>query len=85
MVTREDMKIYSSSPSISFPVMMEGQIYENTLRYFQVDETWLKQQLAHKGIINYENIFYISLNRNLDLSISFNDEKSERLPPCIIR
>ncbi|MFD2215250.1 DUF421 domain-containing protein [Metabacillus endolithicus] len=80
-VTKEDMKLTSSSPSISFPVMMEGKIYDNTLRYFQVDETWLKQQLAHKGIITYENIFYISLNRNLDLSISFNDEKNEKLPP----
>lgn len=42
-VTLEDMKIVKTTSAISFPVIMEGKIYSDILRDFNLNEAWLEQ------------------------------------------
>ena len=44
-VTREDMNIVNTTSSIFFPVIIEGTIYLEALRSFNLSEAWLIQQL----------------------------------------
>lgn len=79
-VTLEDMKITKTTSSISFPVIIEGTIYSNILGDFGLNEAWLKQQLSYQGITDINNVFFASLNRNLEVHISLKDEDNIIVP-----
>jgi len=80
-VTLEDMNIVKTTSTISFPVIVEGTIYSNVLKDFNLNEAWIKQQLSHQGIIDIKNVFFASINKNLDLHISLKDESDITVPP----
>ncbi|MCM3733705.1 DUF421 domain-containing protein [Fictibacillus nanhaiensis] len=79
-VTLEDMNIIQTTSKISFPVIVEGTIYSNVLRDFSLDEAWLEQQLFIKGVIDIKNVFFASINRNLELHVSLIDENNITIP-----
>jgi uncharacterized membrane protein YcaP (DUF421 family) len=79
-VTLEDMKIVKTTSKISFPVIVEGTIYSNVLRDFSLDEAWLEQQLFIQGVIDIKNVFFASINRNLELHVSLIDENNITIP-----
>lgn len=79
-VTLEDMNIVQTTSKISFPVIVEGTIYSNVLRDFSLDEAWLEQQLFIKGVIDIKNVFFASINRNLELHVSLIDENNITIP-----
>ncbi|MER2000826.1 MAG: DUF421 domain-containing protein [Lysinibacillus sp.] len=80
-VTREDMSIVNTSALISFPVIIEGTIYTDVLTNFNVNEAWLKQQLSDQGVMDMNNIFFASINRNLELHVSLKFENNVTIPP----
>lgn len=80
-VTREDMNIVNTPSSISFPVIIEGNIYSEVLRSFNVTEAWLIQQLSEQGIIDKNSVFFASINHNLELHISLRNENHPTIPP----
>jgi uncharacterized membrane protein YcaP (DUF421 family) len=82
-VTTEDLNITKKAPSISFPLIVEGTIYTDVLARFNLNEAWLKQQLANQGIKDIERVFFASINRNLELHISLKNESSITIPPII--
>ncbi|APH06868.1 DUF421 domain-containing protein [Bacillus weihaiensis] len=80
-VTNESMQMNTES-SISFPVIMEGEVYTDVLRYFQVDEVWLFQELIKQQIRDKNEIFFATLNARLELSVTLKDEQnSVNAPP----
>lgn len=80
-VTREDMNIVNTTSSIAFPVIIEGTIYPSVLKHFNLSEVWLIQQLSEQGVNDINNIFFASINRNLELHISLKDENNINIPP----
>jgi uncharacterized membrane protein YcaP (DUF421 family) len=80
-VTLEDMKIDKTTPTISFPVIIEGTIYSNVLREFSLNEAWLQQQLSYQGVNDRKNVFFASINRNHELHISLKNERNLTIPP----
>jgi len=80
-VTLEDMNIIKTTSTISFPVILEGTIYTNILKDFNLDEAWIKQQLSLQGIIDIKNVFFASINKDLELHISLKDESDITVPP----
>ncbi len=80
-VTLEDLELNAKSPSISFPVIIEGKVYKNVLQEFNVDEHWLKQQLAIQGYHNIKRIFFASVTRDLELHVSLLNERNIIIPP----
>ncbi|WP_404406361.1 DUF421 domain-containing protein [Jeotgalibacillus malaysiensis] len=80
-VTLEDMKMAKTTSAISFPVIIEGTIYSNVLKDFNLNEAWLQQQLSNKGIVDIRDVFFASMNREHELHVSLNDEKNITIPP----
>jgi uncharacterized membrane protein YcaP (DUF421 family) len=78
--TAGDLGILQPSSGISVPVIMEGTVYQNVLHQYNVNDNWLKQQLQSKGIHDISEIFFASINKNLDLHISMKEEKPHNIP-----
>ncbi|RIW28252.1 DUF421 domain-containing protein [Bacillus salacetis] len=72
--TSGDLGISHRSHGICVPVIMEGTIYEKVLQQYNVNQQWLKQKLQEKGVNNSNDVFYASINKNLDLHISLKNE-----------
>lgn len=81
-VTREDMNMIKKS-SISLPVIVEGTIYSDVLKEFNVNEAWLKKQLMSQGINDINDVFFASINRDLELHISLKHENYTNIPPIL--
>lgn len=80
-VTREDMKIIQATSSISYPVIVEGNIYKDVLSNFNVDEDWLIQQLSYQGIKDLHDVFFASINKKQEIHISLKDDSNIFIPP----
>ena len=80
-VTREDMNIVNTTSSIAFPVIIEGTIYLSVLKHVNLNEAWLMQQLSAQGVNDINNVFFASINRNLELHISLKNESNINIPP----
>jgi len=80
-VTKEDLDLQPTGNNISFPVIIEGNVYKDSLNYLNLDEEWLRQQLSRHGIIDYHQIFYASVNHDQALHISLAKEPQIPLPP----
>nr|WP_156476102.1 DUF421 domain-containing protein [Sporosarcina psychrophila] len=79
-VTLEDMNIIKPTSTISFPVIVEGTLYTDVLRDVNLDEAWLKQELDNQGVNDLKDVFFASINRNLELHISLKNEKNLAIP-----
>ena len=80
-VTREDINIVNTTSSIAFPVIIEGTIYPSVLKHVNLSEAWLMQQLSAQGVNDINNVFFASINRNLELHISLKNENNINIPP----
>ena len=80
-VTREDMNIIQTASSISYPIIVEGTMYEEVLEKFNVDDFWLKQQLSYQGVVELDSVFYASINKNHEVHISLKDDRNILIPP----
>ncbi|MGM0846210.1 MAG: DUF421 domain-containing protein [Bacillota bacterium] len=78
--TAGDLGILHSSPGIAVPVIMEGTIYQNVLQHYNLSDQWLTQQLKTKGVENTTEVFFASINKNLELHISLKDENPKSIP-----
>lgn len=80
-VTLEDMNITPSSASIAYPVIIEGNMYPSVLQQLDVDELWLREQLHAQGVDNIQQVFFASINDQLQVHVSRNDEPEMSIPP----
>ena len=80
-VTLEDMNIIKPTSTISFPVIVEGTIYPDVLKDVNLTEEWLKQELYNQGVNKLKDVFFASINRELELHISLKNEKNLAIPP----
>jgi uncharacterized membrane protein YcaP (DUF421 family) len=70
LITVEDMNIAKKSPSLSYPVIIDGKVYIEVLVKLELTESWLKQQLLNLNINNVEEVFFASVNTNKELQVS---------------
>ena len=80
-VTLEDMNIIKPTSSISFPVIIEGTVYSDALSDVNLDEAWLKQELDKQGVNDLKDVFFASINRNLELHVSLQQQDNLAIPP----
>jgi uncharacterized membrane protein YcaP (DUF421 family) len=83
MVTIEDLNLTQNVPSISYPVIIEGKIYNDILNKFNLNENWLHQQLLSLNITNINEVFFATINEKMELHISlknFMNDQSDPLP-----
>lgn len=82
-ITPEDMNIVKTTSAISFPVIIEGTVYRNVLRNFNLNEIWLKQQLLQQGIHDIKTVFFASNNQDQQLYVSLKDDININIPPIL--
>lgn len=82
-VTIEDMYLTKKSPSLSYPVIVDGKEYTEVLAKLNLSSDWLKGQLSSIGIENMKEVFFASVNTNNELQVSLNsylEDKKGILP-----
>ncbi|HHZ5404447.1 DUF421 domain-containing protein [Bacillus anthracis] len=82
-ITLEDIKIQNKMSAISFPVILEGKVCLNILEKLHLNEDWLNQQLSDQGVNNINDIFFATVNYNLELYVSLRNEKNITIPPIV--
>ncbi|PTM56522.1 DUF421 domain-containing protein [Desmospora activa] len=83
-VTREEWGITGTQKNgVAFPVILEGEIQEAVLKYLGVDQTWIKQELTHKGVQSIDTVFFASVDARKRLSITLNSEPTISPPPFL--
>ena len=79
-VTREDLNIVNTTSIIALPVIVEGTIYTDVLSDFNVSKAWLLQQLQNQKINDINDVFFASINRNLELHVCLKNESILDIP-----
>ncbi|MBG9566178.1 DUF421 domain-containing protein [Brevibacillus agri] len=80
-VTRQDLQIRTASTGLSLPVIVEGKICKEALKYRERDEGWLLQELKKSGVA-IEQVFLATLNRQNDLLFfEKHPDNPQRVPP----
>jgi|SRR5680860_371321 len=69
-VTLEDMNLTKKSSSLSFPVIVDGEIYGNVLIKLELSNDWLQQQLLALNIKTAAEVFFASVNSKKELHVS---------------
>ena len=55
---------------LSYPLIVEGKVYEENLRKMNLDRNWLIQQLSSKGIASENEVFFAAVNTDHTLYVS---------------
>lgn len=79
-VTIEDAGLQKKAEGITYPLIIEGKLKENVLRDLQLTENWLRTELEKKGIHDYREIFFASINKRQELHYSLVNDKKETKP-----
>lgn len=79
-LTKEDMKIVRAASTIALPIIVEGAIYTEILNDFNVNRIWLQEQLSKRGIHNLDDVFFASINGDLQLHISLKGDSNVLIP-----
>lgn len=83
LVTIEDMNISKKYSSLSYPVIVDGKIYKETLLKLDLSDIWLHQELIKLNIKNSDEVFFASVNTKKELHISlkrYMEDKSNIFP-----
>ncbi|SDG35712.1 DUF421 domain-containing protein [Desulfosporosinus hippei] len=83
LVTLEDMNLTKVGSSLSYPIIIDGEIYGNVLKKLDLSEDWLEQQLATLNIKTPADIFFASVNNDNELHVSlksFMEDKQNIVP-----
>ena len=67
--TLEDLGLVRQQSDLSYPLIVEGTVYQDTLSYIKKDTAWLHAQLQAKGV-RQDDIFYASVDDTGNLYIS---------------
>ncbi len=79
-LTKEGMKIVRPASTIALPIIVEGAIYTEILNDFNVNRIWLQEQLSKRGIHNLDDVFFASINGDLQLHISLKGDSNVLIP-----
>lgn len=69
-LTPNDMNISTKYKGVSFPLIMDGILYENNLKKLNLDKPWLLAQLKNSGINKFDEAFYVDINSEGKLYIA---------------
>lgn len=68
-VTPKDLKIDTQYEGIALPLIIDGEIQYNNLKFAKLDTAWLNQEIKKSGASNPEDVFLAELDTTGKLSI----------------
>ena len=81
-ITPKDLKINTPYEGLSLPLIIDGEIQYNNLRYANLEIDWLNQEIKNMGATSIEEIFLAELKTSGELSVYFDNNNIKR-PPII--
>lgn len=69
-VSAKEIKLGTEYCGLSYPVIVEGEVYENNLKKLNLDRSWLSRQLGSKGVASEKDVFFASVNSQNSLYVS---------------
>jgi uncharacterized membrane protein YcaP (DUF421 family) len=79
-VTIEDINVKKKSKSLSYPLIVEGKIYEDILLYLGLNRQWLIAELHKRRVAQLNRVFFASINDDQELHVSLKNEQQD-MPP----
>ncbi|QDP39844.1 DUF421 domain-containing protein [Radiobacillus deserti] len=79
--TKADVEATNLISAVSFPVIIEGMINQDTLTHFQLEESWLSTQLESNGITQIEDVFLATIDANHSLQVTLKNGVIPAIPP----
>jgi len=61
-VQPDDLNIETKYEGLPTTIIIDGQVNHDNLRKASLDESWLRKELSQKGIINFKEVFFASLD-----------------------
>jgi uncharacterized membrane protein YcaP (DUF421 family) len=82
-ITIEDMSLTKKSSSLSYPVILDGQINKEVLIKLNLPDKWLESELLNLNIKNIRDVFFASVNDKKELHVSLKTfmEDNEHIMP----
>ena len=69
-VTAKEIMLDTKYRGLSYPLIVEGKVYEDNLRKMNLDRKWLILQLKSKGIASENEVFFAAANTEHSLYVS---------------
>lgn len=77
-VTLEDMDLTRQDSSLSYPIIVDGEVYGNVLTRLGLSNDWLEQQLLNLHINTATDVFFASVNAKKELHVSLKSYMEDR-------
>ncbi|MCX7709476.1 MAG: DUF421 domain-containing protein [Clostridia bacterium] len=78
-VTPNDMKMDTQYEGITLPLIIDGEIQYNNLKFAKLDTAWLNQEIKKSGASNAEDVFLAELDTTGKLNVDlFKDPVSKK-------
>jgi uncharacterized membrane protein YcaP (DUF421 family) len=80
-VTIEDMQLTKKSPSLSYVVIIRGEVIKDALDKLRLSTVWLEEELMKLNITAIDDVFFATVNDNKELSVSLKGYTGEETIP----
>ena len=81
-VTPKDLKIDTEYEGIPLPLIIDGEIQYNNLKYAKLNVDWLNQEIKKNGVERIEQVFLAEIKTSGEISIDINSNNVRK--PSII-
>jgi len=82
-VTPNDLKISTPYEGITLPLIIDGEIQYNNLKFAKLDTSWLSQEIIKFGASKAEDVFLAELDTSGKLNIDLYKESNDNKPGII--
>lgn len=69
-ITSKDMNLTPLPSSLPTILIKEGKLLKNNLAKSNLNENWLKENLSHHGLKNYQQVYLATVDNNKNLYVS---------------
>ncbi|NRW92913.1 uncharacterized membrane protein YcaP (DUF421 family) [Clostridium beijerinckii] len=68
---------------MSYPVIIDGKVYEDVLAKLELSNDWLHQELRKLDVKNLDEVFFASVNTKKELHVSLENYMKDKrsIPP----
>ncbi|MGG4490957.1 DUF421 domain-containing protein [Metabacillus idriensis] len=80
----KNMNSLSALPEPAFPLIAEGNVFDEVLEFFGVNRQWLLDELKKQHIQSFEDVFFASITKKKEIHICTKQISSIENPPLQI-
>lgn len=82
-VTPNDLKLETHYEGITLPLIIDGEIQYNNLKFAKLDTSWLNQEISKSGASKAEDVFLAELDTSGNLNVDLYKASTDNKPGMI--